>query len=102
MSGAEQGTLGGDWMNEELWYFNGVDGATGEYLLPPMSPARVGALARGESWDEAQFRELKWRREQANAAHLGVIEGVDRTKLAEAGWGIIFAHGAEPAVRDAL
>ncbi len=46
-------------MDDDLLYFNGINGATGDYLLPPMSPEELGRIALGEKWDPALFNELK-------------------------------------------
>ena len=35
----------------ELLHFNGINGATGDYLLPPLSPAEIVQIARGEGID---------------------------------------------------
>ena len=88
-------------MSEELLYFNGIDGASGEYLLPPMTLEEVGGLARGEGLDLNHLKELKARQQQGES-HFGVKEGVDPKDLAQTGWGVIFAHGADPAIREAL
>jgi len=82
--------------------FNGLNAATGDYLLPQLDPAVIGKIARGEAVDPKQLAELKWRYQKASKVHLGVKAGVDPTKLSEAGWGVIFAHNAPPAVREAV
>ncbi len=89
-------------MSADFLYFNGVDGASGDYLLPPMSPADVSKVATGAPLDEAQLKELKWWHERSTSGNYGVKEGVDPKDLSQAGWGVIFAHNADPAVRDAL
>ena len=78
-------------MNDEKLVFNGINGATGSYLLPEMTPARISKIAQGEPLDEPFLGELKWRQRQASAAHLGLVEGLDPKNLAESGWGIVFA-----------
>jgi len=86
-------------MSDDL-YFNGIDGASGEYLLPPLTAKDLSALARGEGLDVEQIDELKARQRQES--HYGVKEGVDPKDISQTGWGVIFAHGAEPGIRDAL
>ena len=92
-----------------LLYFNGINGATGDYLLPPLPPHDVAARARGESIDPKHLTELKFKFRNANEPTFAVVEGVDPTRLEEAGWGVIFAgESATPtgfsvaAIRDAL
>jgi hypothetical protein len=87
---------------DDLLFFNGLDLASGDYLLPPMAPADVSRWARGEQFDPQHLSELKWRYREATEGHYGVKEGVDPKKLEETGWGVIFACDADPAIREAL
>ena len=88
-------------MSEKLLHFNGINGATGDYGLPPMTGADLAAFIRGEAKPE-NLNELRFRHNQKTEKTLGVKEGVDPKNLNEAGWGIIFAHDADPAVKEAL
>jgi len=87
---------------KETLHFNGIDGASGGYLLAGVTPAQVSAVARGETLDEGHLKELKWWYQRASQGHYGVKEGVDPKNIAEAGWGVIFTHDSDPAVREAL
>ena len=83
--------------------FNGVNGVTGEYMLPPLTARDISAAARGEPPPEdSHLRELRWWHEYSSQAQMGPIEGVDPKQLAETGWGVIFARDVDPRVRDAL
>ena len=83
---------------DETWVFNGIDGASGGYLLPEMTPAQVSALAQGQSIDRADtVDELKQRAYDLQNPHAGVES--DARDLAETGWGVIFAYDADPASR---
>jgi hypothetical protein len=87
--------------DQQLLHFNGVNGDRGSYDLPPMSGEELFAFIRGEAPAE-NLDELRDRYEKQHQVHLGVKEGVDPKKLAEAGWGVIFAHDADPAIKEAL
>jgi hypothetical protein len=71
-------------MTSENFFFNGINGATGEYLVPPASLQQLAALARRAGND----RE--------------VIDSVDPGQLNQTGWGIIYPRGLDPAIRSAL
>jgi hypothetical protein len=86
----------------DLLVFNGIDAATGAYLQAPLRVSDAARLARGESVDEAYLAELKARVARVSQGHYGVIEGVDPKDLGQTGWGVIFAAGQDPAVREAL
>jgi TIR domain/Peptidase family C25 len=88
-------------MADDLLTFNGVNGATGGYGLPPMSGEELARFLRGEEKPE-NLAELRFRRQQKDSRHFGVKEGVDPKRLDQAGWGVVFAHDADPAVREAL
>ncbi|MCA9709743.1 MAG: hypothetical protein KDK70_28145 [Myxococcales bacterium] len=86
---------------DQDFVFNGIDGATGGYITPPMSAHQLVALARGKDPDEVQ-REATERHEAKKQDHYAVRADVDPTVLAQAGWGVIFAYDEDPAVREAL
>ncbi len=91
--------------DQELLVFNGIDGATGDYLLPPMSQEALAAVAQGETLDETHLRELRSWYRHISQTRQGPKEGVDPTRLEESGWGIIFAAEEEeqvPALKAAL
>ena len=89
-------------MSDELLVFNGIDGATGTYSQQALSAAEISKLIRGEKTDDRHSQELKFRHDAATEAHFGVKRGVDPEDLAQAGWGVIFAHDADPAIAEAL
>lgn len=81
---------------------NGIDGVTGNYLVPPMSPDEAADIARGRptestlsSWFRAIVSVLK-------RPKLGLPMDVDPTAPARAGWAIVFPAGASPELKAAV
>jgi hypothetical protein len=89
-------------MTLERLCFNGIDGASGDYLLPPLTPQQLSAIARGARLDPQEIQELKRWWESVSQAHFGPMEGIDPKNLAETGWGVIFAADADPEIKKAL
>src|SRR5919107_451743 len=81
--------------------FNGINGATGGYLVPPMSAQDVSEWARSGRVELEHLKELK-RKARTQTDNFLVRYGVVPESLEEAGWGVIFARDADPAVKDAL
>ncbi|MEM7354480.1 MAG: hypothetical protein AAF657_26975 [Acidobacteriota bacterium] len=67
---------------------SGIDGSTGAYLFPEMDLAHFASATRGQALDQPEPRALQSR--------------FDDRDLADAGWGIIFPEGADPALRENL
>ena len=82
----------------DMLFFNGINGATGGYELPPTTPENLANVISGQQIDAGFLSELKQKKE----AHWAIKEGADPENLAQAGWGVIFAHNADAAVKDAL
>jgi len=80
-------------MNTEQLVFNGIDGTSGGYLLPPLTPEQVSKIAQGEKLDPEHLYELEQKHNKEEG--FPVIEGRDQKNLADVGWGIIF-----PATTD--
>lgn len=87
---------------EPLFRANGLDGATGRYLLRALSVGELAAVAKGEPIDTPEVRELRWWYQLQSEGAFGVAEGIDPTRLDEAGWGLVASSDLEPAVLDAL
>ena len=89
---------------EDLLYFNGINGDTGAYDLPPMTAAELAGFITGEGGKDKpeNLSELRYRYQSKGLKHLGVKEGVDPTRLDQTGWGLILAHDADPAIKEAL
>lgn len=85
---------------DDTLVFNGIDGASGAYLLPEMNAAQLSALAQGQAIDADEVEELKERVFEINNPHAGVE--ADARDLAETGWGAIFAHDADPVLLEVL
>ncbi|APG03442.1 hypothetical protein BJI69_05595 [Luteibacter rhizovicinus DSM 16549] len=78
---------------------NGIDGSSGDYLLPDATVKSVARLARGEP-SAAPTDDRKMASLRTTKRHLGLT--LDLQDLAEAGWGVVFHREADPAVREAL
>jgi hypothetical protein len=93
-------------MTDELLFFNGIDGSTGDYLLPPMPASELAIVAAGDKMDRAALIELEHRKREIEGRHFVIAEGYDPLNLAEAGWGVIFPAIWEDeqlaAVKEAL
>lgn len=82
-----------------LLYFNGIDGATGRYDLPPMTAEQLARLILGEE-APPNLDELRDAYAQGDLESLGREE--EMLDLATAGWGVVFAEDGDPAVEEAL
>ena len=88
-------------MNEEdLLFFNGINGSTGDYLLPPMTPEQVSRIAQGEEFDPDQLQDIQLKNRQREEPDFAPIEGVDPKDLAQTGWGVIFPGGDSSEIKD--
>ncbi|HVK11475.1 MAG TPA: hypothetical protein VM597_22080 [Gemmataceae bacterium] len=85
----------------DLAYFNGIDGSTGRYLLPPMSATTLAAIARGETWGGG-LSDLKLVAQRRQVGDYRIVPGRDETSLASAGWGLITPAKADPKLIDGI
>jgi hypothetical protein len=89
-------------MTSELLIANGIDGDGGGYFQQPLPAEALSKVARGEKIDIDHIKELDYWLRIRREHNYGLIEGADPKDLAQAGWGVIFARSAGPAIREAL
>jgi hypothetical protein len=85
-----------------LIYPNGVNGLTGEYLLPPVEPGAVAAVARAPAGRPEVARELAVLGERLSEPSFGLPFNVRPEDVSQAGWAVVFGHGETDRVRSAL
>ncbi len=82
--------------NEEILYFNGINGATGDYGLK-LTMDQFIQLVHGESNKEL-LSELQFKQQEP----FPLRPDLDPGDLSQAGWGIIFTEKADPLIKEAL
>jgi hypothetical protein len=87
---------------EDRLYTNGIDGATGRYLLQPTPIAETAARIKGVREDTAAVRWLRHLWRTLSEPHRGLPPDVDPADVRQAGWAVVFHVDEDPAVRAAL
>jgi hypothetical protein len=82
--------------------FNGVNGATGEYLTPPMSSRHMATLAANKALDPEEIQEIKRQWARVSEPNFAPMYGTDPDDLAETGWGVVFAPDVTDDEKQAL
>ncbi|MEW6651580.1 MAG: hypothetical protein AB1453_15500, partial [Chloroflexota bacterium] len=83
-------------------YFNGIDGNSGEYLLPPMQISALAEIIQGEKKEKNVLTWLAEVWHKIKTTYMGLPVGVEPSDVTQAGWGIVFASGESDAVKQAL
>src|SRR5215211_2251444 len=89
-------------MADDLIYTNGINGLTGEYLVPPLPPAEMAQRARQAPVDPEVALWMKQALDNLRERHFGLPFNIDPAKVAEAGWAIVFAKDAGAEVEREL
>src|SRR5947209_6433350 len=89
-------------MHEQQIYVNGIDGATGRYLVEPLSLSDAIAAARSKPSATGQAGQLERLRGVLHSPFMGLPRGIDPTDVTRSGWGIVFARDCSDDVRRAL
>lgn len=85
--------------------FNGIDGATGNFLQSPLTGEQLGRLAVQLPVGGALHQLLAdWRegREVSDPFRAPISDVKDPKDLSQAGWGVIFAEDTPAVIRRAL
>ena len=88
-------------MSEDQFFLNGIDGVTGEYLVPPMSAESVARLIRPTA-DREQSGWLKRVQSLFTRPFRGLPVDIDPTDVARAGWGVVVSPQTPSETLSAL
>ena len=97
-------------MKDDLLYFNGIDGVSGEYLLAPMTPTDFWRKAKTKTrWAASRAQELSWLSERHNRNTQESPHGLEAlapwlnaNELSDTGWGLIFPKAAAPKLVEKI
>ncbi|WP_158616322.1 C25 family cysteine peptidase [Corallococcus sp. AB049A] len=87
---------------EDPLVLNGIDGTTGQYLVPPIALPAAAEVA--EPQGQAAYFEAwrKWLEYVPLTTRFGLPFDVRPEVYAEAGWGVVFPASASEALRQSL
>lgn len=98
--------------NETQFVFNGINGATGEYLESPKTARQLITLALSdpsfapptatENSYTKHLDDLKRRQRLSGLQTFGVRFGVQPARIDSAGWGVVFPATSNAGIREAL
>lgn len=94
-------------MTDDLLVLNGINGSTGQYLIPPIQLSDVAVIVKDpvvrDAVTDPEYAEtLKRLAAILTQPHLGLPWDVRGELVSEAGWGIVFHENEDPAVKEAL
>ena len=91
-------------MSDQRRYVNGINGASGDYLMGPVTPQDLAETALGEAVAPEQLDLLRSKWERASRRDYAPAEGLDPKALDQVGWGVIFPYvdGDEARRRQAV
>ena len=83
-------------------YINGINGATGEYLVRPLSPVDAQAILKKEAIGRPVPSPIDEKADQVSNQVFALPMDVIPEDPGSAGWGVIFAQNDDATVSDAL
>jgi len=83
---------------DDLVYFNGIDGQTGQYSVKPCTIDDLASVAKANP----RTASIEAVRAATEIRAFGLPPGVDEDQLNTTGWGVIFHESASPDIRGAL
>jgi len=89
-------------MNDKDIYFNGINGATGEYTTEPMNFDELAQLIKGEPVDKDHIDRMEQSSSNLRRDSFGMPFGTDPSDVKQAGWAVVFHAEESTAVKDAL
>ena len=89
-------------MADESIYANGVNGLTGDYLLPPLPASDVARRARQPPEPPDDMLWLKQLSDDMDAKTFGLRFNRNPLVLSSVGWAVVFSEDEDPAVKKAL
>jgi hypothetical protein len=83
---------------DDLVYFNGIDGETGQYAVNPRTIDQLAELARANP----RTALIAAVRSETDIRAFGLPPGVEHDEFDTTGWGVIFSETVSPDIRAAL